>query len=161
MERWHDFFMAEVGASAALAGLLFVATSINLPRIVEARYLVALAGQTLIILTGALCISSLALFPDVESSRIVWTMAAAAFIAWVIATGLLATLRLLPVALRSPQRLLASIVLSQSATLPVLVASVIGGVSGSLSPDEIAFGVILALVASLYSAWVLLVEILR
>ena len=60
-----------MGASAALAGLLLVATSINLPRILEARYLVALAGQTLMILTGALCISSLALFPDMKpSSRI-------------------------------------------------------------------------------------------
>lgn len=153
--------MAEVGASAALAGLLFVATSINLPRIVEARYLVALAGQTLVILTGALCVSSLALFPDVESPRVVWTMAAIAFLAWLIATGLLATLRLLPATLRSPQRLASSIVLSQSATLPVLITSAIGGVSGTLSPDAIAFGVILAMVASLYGAWVLLVEILR
>ena len=35
MGNWHGFFSAEVGASAALAGLLFVATSINLPRIVK------------------------------------------------------------------------------------------------------------------------------
>jgi hypothetical protein len=42
-----------------------------------------------------------------------------------------------------------------------LVAAFIGAVGGTLSPDAIAFGVILALVASLYSAWVLLVEILR
>lgn len=161
VEKWHDFFVSEVGASAALAGLLFVATSMNLPRIVGARYLVALAGQTLMILTGALCISSLALFPDVDSPSVRWAMAAAALLAWLIVTLLLGTLRLLPPPLRSLHRFASAIILSQCATLPVLVAAFIGAVGGTLSPDAIAFGVILALVASLYSAWVLLVEILR
>ena len=32
---WANFFFAEVGASAALVGLLFVAVSINLKRILE------------------------------------------------------------------------------------------------------------------------------
>jgi hypothetical protein len=159
--KWHDFFASEVGASAAPAGLLFVATSINLPRILQARYLVALAGQTLMILTGALCISSLALFPDVDSPRIMWAMAAAAFFAWLIVTLLLGTLRLLPPPLRSVHRFASAIILSQCATLPVLVAAFIGAIGGTLSPDAIAFGVIVAQVASLYSAWILLVEILH
>ena len=33
MGEWSDFFVAEVGASAALAELLFVAVSINLGQI--------------------------------------------------------------------------------------------------------------------------------
>jgi hypothetical protein len=119
VEKWHDFFVSEVGASAALAGLLFVATSMNLPRIVGARYLVALAGQTLMILTGALCISSLALFPDVDSPKIRWVMAAAALLSWLIVTLLLGTLRLLPPPLRSMDRFASAIILSQCATLPV------------------------------------------
>jgi len=32
---WANFFVAEVGASAALVGLLFVAVSINLTKIIE------------------------------------------------------------------------------------------------------------------------------
>src|SRR5689334_21657203 len=35
MEQWQSFFVAQVGASAALTGLLFVAVSINLNRILE------------------------------------------------------------------------------------------------------------------------------
>jgi len=33
LAEWANFFVAEVGASAALAGLVVVATSINLSRI--------------------------------------------------------------------------------------------------------------------------------
>ena len=35
MEGWDNFFIAEVGASAALAGLIFVAVSLNLPKILS------------------------------------------------------------------------------------------------------------------------------
>ena len=35
MEGWTDFFVAEVGAAAALAGLLVVAISINLKQIMS------------------------------------------------------------------------------------------------------------------------------
>jgi hypothetical protein len=35
--EWESLFLAEAGASAALAGLLFVALSINLERILKVR----------------------------------------------------------------------------------------------------------------------------
>lgn len=35
MTGWENFFIAEVGASAALAGLIFVGVSINLNRILS------------------------------------------------------------------------------------------------------------------------------
>jgi hypothetical protein len=34
-ERWHDLFVATAGAAAALAGLIFVAVSINLEQILK------------------------------------------------------------------------------------------------------------------------------
>ena len=47
---WESFFLGEVGATAALTGLLFVAVSINLRPILEYPWLPALAGETLLIL---------------------------------------------------------------------------------------------------------------
>jgi len=35
MDGWTDFYVAEVGAAAALAGLLVVAISINIQRIMQ------------------------------------------------------------------------------------------------------------------------------
>jgi hypothetical protein len=35
MDEWHDFFLAQAGAAGGLAGLVFVAVSINLQEIVS------------------------------------------------------------------------------------------------------------------------------
>ncbi len=57
--RWADFAVGVAGATAALAGLLFVAVSVNIQRIMQFAYLPARAGQTLIMLiTPRLCRSS-------------------------------------------------------------------------------------------------------
>src|SRR5690242_15326635 len=52
MEGWSEFFVAEVGAAAALAGLLVVAMSINIEKIMGMPTLPPRAAQTLIIITA-------------------------------------------------------------------------------------------------------------
>src|SRR3984885_15177434 len=65
---WTAFFTAITGAAAALAGLLFVAVSINLDNILKSTTLPpARAAETLAILLFVLISSALALVPqDVE-----------------------------------------------------------------------------------------------
>ncbi|MEJ0007582.1 MAG: hypothetical protein WDM77_14760 [Steroidobacteraceae bacterium] len=62
MEAWHDFFVAQVGASSALTGLLFVAVSINLTRILEFAHLPIRAFECLVTLLGILIVSTLGLW---------------------------------------------------------------------------------------------------
>jgi modulator of FtsH protease len=62
-DEWTDLFVAVAGASAALLGLLFVAVSINLERILSYEGLPERALETLMLLLGVLVISILALMP--------------------------------------------------------------------------------------------------
>ncbi|HYB02575.1 MAG TPA: hypothetical protein VED37_20280 [Ktedonobacteraceae bacterium] len=64
MNGWENFFIAEVGASAALLGLIFVGVSINLTRILSISGLPNRALLALIILLTILVISSLLLVPE-------------------------------------------------------------------------------------------------
>ena len=55
-ERWTDFGVGVAGASAALAGLVFVAVSINLSEILKYRNLPGRAALTLILFVTPLIV---------------------------------------------------------------------------------------------------------
>jgi len=66
---WVPFFTAMIAAAAGLTGLLFVAVSINLDRILKAaRFLPARAAETLATLLLVVVSSALALVP--QSTRL-------------------------------------------------------------------------------------------
>jgi drug/metabolite transporter (DMT)-like permease len=63
-QAWNEFFVAGAGAAAALTGLVFVALSINLTRILALEGLPARAAGALAILTPALILCLLGLVPQ-------------------------------------------------------------------------------------------------
>jgi uncharacterized membrane protein len=60
---WANCFVAEVGASAALTGLIVVAISVNLSKILAYEQLRRRAAEPLVMLVGVLTITSLGLVP--------------------------------------------------------------------------------------------------
>ena len=62
-EMWHDLFVMTGGAAAALAGLIFVAVSLNHEAILEIPALPALAARTLSILIGLVLLCLVCLAP--------------------------------------------------------------------------------------------------
>jgi hypothetical protein len=60
---WAEFGVAAAGAAAVLAGLVFLAVSINLERVLSVRGLPGRAGESLVMFVGALIPSLFLLVP--------------------------------------------------------------------------------------------------
>lgn len=155
---WENFFVAEVGAAAALTGLLFVAVSINLSRILSIPHLPARAAETLVVLVGVLDVATFGLVPGQSQAAFGWEVVGTAAVVW------LASVKTQIAALRDAearQWLARRVVWTQVATLPFVVGGgllVAGHASGMywLVP-----GVLASFASGIQNAWILLVEILR
>ena len=90
--QWAEFGVAVVGATAALAGLLFVAVSINIERILRFPTLPRMAATTLILFGTALFAGILLLVPG-QTHRALGTE--------LLLLGVLAALVTLPCAARA------------------------------------------------------------
>lgn len=63
LEAWHDFNVAMAGATAALAGLVIVAASVNIADIIKAASLTSRLAAGIASLVLALSVSALGLIP--------------------------------------------------------------------------------------------------
>src|SRR6185369_1882093 len=66
--QWESFFLANAGAAAALAGLVFVGVSINVETIVQSRRLTGRALEAFTLLAGVLILSVLVLVPRITTT---------------------------------------------------------------------------------------------
>jgi modulator of FtsH protease len=71
---WASFALAITAAAATLAGLLFVAVSINLQRILSFKNLPARAAQTLILFTTPLIVGLFLVVPGQGSAVVAWEL---------------------------------------------------------------------------------------
>ena len=157
---WQPFFAAQLGAAAALAGLVFVGLSINLQKILAEPALPNRALLALAVLLGAVMVSSYVLIPlqDVNSigAEILATGGAFAIFGAAVEVH---TLRTTPI--RSRRMFLLNMVFLGFALLPYVIggALLIGGSVDGLY--WVAAAVIISFVKAISDAWVLLVEINR
>ena len=161
MEGWTDFYVAEVGAAAALAGLLVVAISINIERILNYPSLPGRAAQTLITIAAALVIASLALMPNQPQAYFGFEAVLAGII--VAVTGAREAVR--TASIRKPDDPLGWIIIPFAASAMAFLPNLIGGgllIAGSESGLYwVGAAVILSFLVTLQNGWVLLIEILR
>ena len=157
--EWHDLFVAVAGASAALAGLVFVAVSINIERIMKYPGLPERALETLLFLVVVLLVAIVGLIPGqshvaLGAELLVISLGIGGVISrqdtfqagsgevrlsWRLSRWTVRALAILPLAIGG---------------LSVLVES-----GGGLY--WVVAGIVFAIGGAVASAWVLLVEILR
>jgi hypothetical protein len=157
---WDDFFTAQVGASAALAGLIFVGVSINMPKIISSPILPNRALQALLILVVILVVSSLLLVPG-QALFIVGVEVLATGAAIRTTNTLLDARAIRKVDAQYRQPYLRNLVLSQVATIPYLVGGVVILAAGAVGLYWVVAAIILSFLKAIIDAWVLLVEINR
>jgi hypothetical protein len=155
MREWTDFFVAEVGASAALAGLLFVAVSINLGQILKYPHLPTRALEALSMLLCVLVISSFALVPGQTALVHGLEMGGTGLVTWAIQTVALTHTR------ESGYETFLRYFLNQVPPLPFVVGGILLALGYSSGTYWVVPGTFLCILSGVYCAWVLLVEIQR
>ena len=156
IESWTVFLSVAAGVAATLTGLIFVAVSINLSRILEVPRIANRAAESILQMFGALLISMCALVPGLSSLVLGVEVALIGLMLWIMVT----LLQYGAFAREFPRPLI-SIALAQVATILFCFAgiSMATGTLGGLY--WLAPGIILSITAGVSNAWVLLVEILR
>ncbi len=157
--EWKDLFVAVAGASAALTGLLFVAVSINLERILKFEGLPERALETLLFLVTVLLVSIVGLIPGQSHVALGLELL---FVS-LITGGVIVRLPTLRMGDDEVERswVIARWAVRLAATVPFVVggASVYIECGGGLY--WVLAGILFAIIGAVASAWVLLVEILR
>jgi hypothetical protein len=157
--EWTDFFVAGAGASAALAGLVFVAVSINVDRILRLRGLPERALSTVMLLLSVVLVSLLGLMPGQSRAALAGELLGVGLVFAVVILAL--TSRSMATSDRQPVHVFLQWFLVGLGTVPVVLGAVSLFAEAGGGLYWVAVGIVLATTGAVANAWVLLVEILR
>jgi len=164
MHSWDNFFVAEAGSSAALAGLVFVGISINLVKIMSFPHLPQRALDAIALLAVVLLVSCMMLIPDQSNTAIALEILVTGLAGWSITTfpSIAGRHKVPEQYVRVTNR---AFVYKQLATLPYIVGGILmfpgTGFSGSCALLFVAAGSMVCFIVALMNSWILLVEINR
>lgn len=157
---WNTFLAAQAGAAATLTGLVFVAMSINLSRVLSTPGLVGRAAESLLQLFNALMVATCALIPRQPLAAVGLEVLGLGVLFWVIQT----TFQVQYVRKRTGHPrywLITRMIQTHFATVPFCIAGILVLRGSAAGLYWLAPGFMFSLFAGIVGAWVLLVEILR
>lgn len=162
--EWREYFVASIGAGAALAGLVFVAISINLREILRYPGLVGRSAEALILLLSLVFVGLVGVAPSPSASVTGLEIALVAGVIWAV-VGWILIGQVRGIQDRAEQvtrgQVVARILMTQLATIPAIVGGLSLALGVGFGLQWLVVGAIFALAAGVLDAWVLLIEILR
>jgi len=158
--QWDSFFLGELGAAAALAGLLVVAISINIDQILRYSWLPSRAAATIAMLMGVVLMSGLALVPEQSLRVLGCEVLALAVVIWAVFVRNQIKARRVEgyASAGSPN---VQLLLEQVATVPPIIAGLVLVTDSTAGLGVLAASFQAIFVAAVANAWILLVEIRR
>lgn len=160
MAEWKDFFIAVVGASAALTGLIFVGVSISLSKILAMRGLINRALVSLILLLNVLCMSLFFLIPGQSITVLGIEILGLSIFVWLFVCRF-DFQNMYKIEAKYKFRYILNLLIDQTATICFILAGISilsGWDSGAY---WIAPAIIISIIKAVLDGWVLLVEIYR
>jgi hypothetical protein len=155
---WQTFFLAQVGATAALTGLVFVALSINLGEVLAEPQLIERAGEAVVLLVEPVLLGLLLLMPySVEARGFVVALLAMAF--FVMLTRLL--FRGGNTGGRPAWEYALRVGMTELAAVPPVLGAVFLIAGSDAGYGFLALGGIVSIGVGILNGWVLLIEIKR
>jgi hypothetical protein len=163
-EAWSEFFHASSGASAALAGLIFVGLSVNIGKVLELdrvdgeNLLTGRAIEALVAMVNVLVISIVALTPTIDRGVL------AAVIIVVGLESAISPARVIVATHGKPEiskATLLRLVMAVALTVTLLVAGITLSAQHGGGLFWLPASFVLAIAVAAINAWVLLVEVLR
>ncbi len=158
--QWNTLLAVQASAAATLTGLVFVAVSINLNRIMAFPGLPGRAGESILEFLNVFFVSIVALVPQQPAKLLAIEILLIGLTSWI--AQMVVQRRYLRVRTGHPWSwFIYRAVLTQLATLPFCVAAILLllGISGGIY--WLVPGFIFSFVAGIVGAWVLLVEVVR
>ena len=160
MVEWQTLFSVQAESAATLTGLVFVAVSINLAKIISTPGLTGRAAETIAQFLQVFFICTEALIPRQTAGALAAEIIAVALLCW--ALQLTTQIRYARSRSGHPKWwLVVRIVQTQLGSVPLFVAAIYLWSGSSTGLYWLVAGFFLSFLAGIINAWILLIEILR
>ena len=161
LAEWQTYLAVQAGAAATLTGLVFVAVSINLTRILSSPGLPGRAFEALLQLLQVFFVASFALLPHQTAGLLAGEILALTLVSLIGQFVSQARYAKVRTSAHPRHWLYSRTIMGLTATLPLCACGgmLLMGYDGWIA--ALVAGIVLSFIAGVMGAWVLLIEIMR